>query len=216
MDITILYYTANVENELFEQRIRDNILASKGELPLVSVSQKPLNFGYNICVGRHEPCYINEFRQIQIGLKEIKTKYVLTAEADTLYPPDYFRFVPTVEGKYYRYNNVWVSYYKNENDTNPKYYFKGFSDGSQLIDRDLWLEILDKLFKGKKFWNTKDTRLDKVYGKTRRNDTWGGYPVVTFKTKNNISANTKLEKIVPRFNLEYWGNIKNLRRRMFY
>ena len=93
-DVTILYYTANVEDELFERKIRKNILKNKGDLPIISVSQKPIDFGDNICVGEHEPCYLNLFRQIQIGLEKVRTTFIITTEADFLYPPDYFTFVP--------------------------------------------------------------------------------------------------------------------------
>lgn len=214
VDVTVLYYTANVEDERFEQRVRDIIWQNKGDLPLVSVSQKPLDFGLNICVGVHPVCYANEFRQIQIGLKEVKTQYVLTAEADTCYPPSYFRCEPQELGRYYRYDNVWVCYYKNPNDTRPKYHFKRFSDGSQLIDRDLWLNNLNNILAGKDMWGTLETKLDKVYGKTRREYTWTGDPVITFKTRNNVSSNTKTEGIIHR-RLPYWGSIMDLRKRLF-
>jgi len=214
VDVTVLYYTANVESEIFEQRVRDIIWQNKGDLPLVSVSQKPIDFGLNICVGVHPVCYANEFRQIQIGLKEVKTQYVLTAEADTLYPPSYFNYRPERLGKFYRYDNVWVGYYKNTTDTKPKYHFKGFSDGSQLIDRDLWLYILDGVLEGKDTWSTPDVKIGKVYGKTRKNYTWTGDPVITFKTRNNVSANTKTQGY-PKRKLPYWGKMLDLRERIF-
>ncbi len=73
--LTVLYYSASTENEKFEEAVRQNILVQKGDLPLISVTQKPLpNFGQNICVGPQYNCYGNEFRQIQLGLKEVKTE----------------------------------------------------------------------------------------------------------------------------------------------
>jgi len=48
---TIIYYTANREDERFEQVIRENILRVSEGLPIISVSQKPIDFGQNICVG---------------------------------------------------------------------------------------------------------------------------------------------------------------------
>ena len=64
---TIIYYTSNTENENFENKIRENILKVKGDLPLISVSQKPIDFGHNICVGELGKSYENAFYQAKIG-----------------------------------------------------------------------------------------------------------------------------------------------------
>ncbi|KKT37762.1 MAG: hypothetical protein UW26_C0025G0001, partial [Candidatus Collierbacteria bacterium GW2011_GWF1_44_12] len=62
--VTVLYYTSNREDEKFETRIRKNLLKNCGDLPIVSVSQKPIDLGRNICVGVHENSYTSEFMQI--------------------------------------------------------------------------------------------------------------------------------------------------------
>ena len=71
MSVTILYYTSNREGEEFEGRIRQNILNVKGDLPIISISHKPIDFGENICVGDVGVSGFNMFRQIQIGLKRV-------------------------------------------------------------------------------------------------------------------------------------------------
>ena len=63
MGKTIIYYTANREKESFENKVRENILKVKGDLPVISVSQKPIDFGKNICVGDIGQNYLNAFRQ---------------------------------------------------------------------------------------------------------------------------------------------------------
>ena len=93
-DLTVIYYTSNKEKELFESRIRESILDMIGDIPLISVSQKPIDFGKNICVGDVGVCGHNLFRQFQIGAKAAKTKYVCNVEADALYPKEYFEFTP--------------------------------------------------------------------------------------------------------------------------
>jgi hypothetical protein len=40
-DVTVLYYSANTEREGFEWHVRNNVLKQKGDLPLISVTQKP-------------------------------------------------------------------------------------------------------------------------------------------------------------------------------
>ena len=41
---TIIYYTSNREDPSFEEKIRANILKEKGDILVISVSQKPINF----------------------------------------------------------------------------------------------------------------------------------------------------------------------------
>jgi hypothetical protein len=48
---TIIFYTGNTEKESFEKKVRDNILKVSNGIPIISVSQKPIYFGTNICVG---------------------------------------------------------------------------------------------------------------------------------------------------------------------
>ena len=48
--VAIIYYTSSREDPKFEKMVQDNIL-SVTDLPIISVSQKPIDFGKNICVG---------------------------------------------------------------------------------------------------------------------------------------------------------------------
>jgi len=48
MNKTILYYTSNHEDPVFEQKIIDSLLENCGNLPIVSVSQKPIKLGQNV------------------------------------------------------------------------------------------------------------------------------------------------------------------------
>ena len=135
LDTTVLYYTADSEDPTLTEKLRVKMLETMGDRrdTLVSVSQKPLsNFGKNICVGVHDNCYGNLFRQVQIGLREITTPFVTVAEADYLYPPEYFAFRPTEIVPYYRYNNVWVCYCLH--GERHRFRFKGNSNGCQAIN----------------------------------------------------------------------------------
>ena len=198
-EVTLLYYSSNRES--FEQKIIDNILKNKGDLPVVSVTQKPVDLGINICVGEKFNCYHNEFKQIMIGLEAIKTKYVLTAESDFLLPPSYFRFKPT--GKLtYRYDNVWVNYLGTD-----EFLFKGFSDGAQMVNREYWLDLISATVSNTDWANNNI----KVRCQPDRDQSWTGDPVVTFKTKNNIGKKTYVKKSVkPTKELPYWGTVENM------
>lgn len=218
MDTTVLYYSADTEDPVFESKIREKLLANIGNLPLVSVTQKPApGFGKNICVGKQLNCYANEFRQIQIGLKEVSTPYVLVAEADCLYPPEYFQFKPPVRGRAYRYDNVWVQYYLDP-AKKGKFCFKRYSDCAQAIDRDLWLEKITNGLSDLPEWSVTGEAVPNVFQiKRDSNDVWSSKnPVVTFKTGDGVSRHTLLVKTVrPVSSLPYWGSAESLKKEMF-
>ena len=87
--VTIFYCSSNKEKPEFEQRIIDNINKYKGDLEVVSVTQKPIDFGTNICVGENVGVSgFNFFKQSLIALQNIKTPFALSCEADTVYGPD--------------------------------------------------------------------------------------------------------------------------------
>ena len=212
--VTVLYYTSNKEKEPFASKIRDNILKYKGDLPLISVSQKPLeNFGHNICIGEKYPCYFNEFRQIQIGLREVKTPFVLHAEADFLYPPEYFKFVPP-EPRCYRYDNVWIAYKGGK-----RYYFKGQAKtGAEINHTKTWLDIINKYFEGRPEWLKEGDRKpqkDVAYPEEKEH-VWTGNPAISFKTGEGIRWHTNImNNRTPQMFIPYWGSRSKLEKRMF-
>ena len=50
-DLTMIYYTANTEDPALENNVRNFLVKQANGIPIVSVSQKPIDFGTNICVG---------------------------------------------------------------------------------------------------------------------------------------------------------------------
>jgi hypothetical protein len=197
-----------------------NTLVNCGDLPVVSVTHRPVNFGRNICVGAHPACYYNEFRQIQIGLQVVETPYVLTAEADCLYPPDYFRHAPDEAGKVYRYDNVWVLFARSHG--NHRYHLKGYSDGAQMVDRLLWLGQIERKMGSKIEW-VDDVAAEPPLPWRFRTDggyTWTGDPVISFKTRAGVRSNTALKishrgRRVHTHELPHWGKAQELKERMF-
>ena len=223
MDKTILYYSACTENKDFEQRIRDNILANCGDIPIVSVTQEPVDFGINICVGRHKNMYVNEFIQILIGIREIKTKYTLMAEADFLYPPEYFQFIPQGDMAEcyhaYRYHDVYVMFKQS------MYYLKVFSDGAQMVETEFFRGLLEDAMG--KYWVEGEWQWDAppVGGhggyliRSSSYQAWTGNPAVTFKTGAGVTRYTAVKKhdgkSISAVDLPFWGNAHELRERMF-
>ena len=221
METTVVYYTSNSEDEPFGSRIRERLLGVMGDLPLVSVSQKPLpGFGKNICVGEHDNCYGNLWRQVFIALKEVETTWVLTAEADTLYPPEYFTFSPPRRAPYYRYAPVYAHYNlgKDGDLEEPKFFFKGTSNGVQIINRDYWLAIMAWTLDGEKEWFSKNDPVPpspRVH--TDKRYLWKSVnPAIGFKTGRGVNAYSQVSKRkAPLYELPYWGSAENLRQEMF-
>jgi hypothetical protein len=212
-DLTIIYYTANREDDVFEAKIRAKLLENSGGLPIISVSQKPINLGKNICVGDVGYNDDNLYRQILIGCEAAKTKYVISAESDFLYPPDYFTFRPPTN-EVYRYDNVWIlKYWHNE------FFKKCWSEGAQIMSRELYIKILNRGLIGMPMWNPAIGGHGMV-GRRREYmfpylswKYYSGQPAVSVKT---ISGLRKQVGTIPGHEappeLPYWGSGANLKQ----
>jgi len=216
--ITGLYVTSNQEAPEFEQRIKDNILKNCGDITIISVSQKPINFGKNICVGDDIGVSgYNMFRQVKIGLEEVKTKFVLSLEADTLYPPSYFKFIPSRDDKCYRNSNLYVMAHKR-----PIFWKKvEGATHSQHIACDFYLSRLEKLFKGLPKWNSSEKNFPKE--RYRKEDVFNlneiehyktKDPVVQIKTSSSMRHYTVSDR-KDRYNIPYWGDSIAFRKKYY-
>lgn len=207
--ITCIYYSSNKENPEFEKRIRDNILKVCGDLPIVSVTQKPINFGKNIVVGDVGASGFNMFRQVQIACLEAKTKYVLSIEADCLYPPDYFTFIPKKDNICYRDKNLYVM------PQHRNYFFKKEEGAThaQIIGREFYLDTLEKLFEGGPDWSVEERNFPKERTHQKQEDVfWKDQiefyettnAVIQIKTSQSMRHFTNSDR-TPRYELPYWG-----------
>lgn len=104
MDLTILHYTANRIGTHFAEKIREELIKNSLGIPIISISQKPIDFGENICVGEIGASTHNVYKQILIGARKAKTKYVVCCEDDSLYSSEHFEFVPQTDAFYYNIN----------------------------------------------------------------------------------------------------------------
>jgi hypothetical protein len=107
---TVVYYTGNHEDETFEAKIRAKLLDTIGDMPLISVSQKPIDFGKNICVGEHEISIHNAWRQLLIGAEQATTPFIYAAESDYLYPKEHFQFIPERKDAFYMPDPLYMMF----------------------------------------------------------------------------------------------------------
>lgn len=213
-DSTIIYYSASVEDSEFEQKIRDTIKENSGGLPIISITQKPIDFGLNICVGEVGASEMNMLRQILIGCYAATTKYVISCEADCLYPPDYFQFVPPRDDACYRNNNTYIVGLRRD------FFWKKSEGGTwcQVINREYYIKRLEKLLDGAPKWDVNAKRFVKEKG-MKFFDSYETFttenPCVSIKTENGMHKYSHSER-VPINSLPFWGDGKQLKEKYGY
>ncbi len=206
--MTVIYYSSNRENPQFEEKIMENLYTKVSGLPIISVTQKPVALGQNICVGDVGTSGFNVCRQIQIGCEAAATPFVITAEADCLYSPDYFTFIPPKWDVCYRNTNIYVQKYQNDfcNKKNGSLF-------STIVGRRYFLNRLDELFGDAPKWNSTLKNWPKEIGK-KLFDSYGYFetlfPCISFKTGNGLRKHSPTGG-TPYYELPYWGSIKTLR-----
>src|SRR3989304_7380503 len=147
-DLTVVYYTSNwldTHNPYFLENTKKQLLVAIGDLPLISVSQKPIAFGKNICVGETGRSHLNLYRQILIGCKEAKTKYVAMAEDDVLYSHEHFHY-RTPEKDVFAYNMAKWSLFTWSRPPVFSLRIKRKVVNSLIAKRDMLIEALEERF----------------------------------------------------------------------
>jgi hypothetical protein len=141
-DLTCVYYTANKALPSFMASTQEQLLKSIGLTPIISISQKPIDLGTNICVGNIGSSTLNIYRQSLIGAKAATTKYIAMVEDDILYTPSHFEHIPT-PGVFAYNKNIWGIYTWTE----PLFSYKGRRNLSTLIcERELYIKVMEERF----------------------------------------------------------------------
>jgi hypothetical protein len=148
MDKTIIYLTDNSLDEELAQRVRETLIKEAGEIPIISVSQKPIDLGTNICVGEIGRSWLSLYKQQLAGLKEAKTKYISIAEHDCLYTHEHFAWTPPKDDTFYYNENVWfVQWGGNHPELNGMYstFWTTRMALSQLVcNRELHIKAIEE------------------------------------------------------------------------
>ncbi len=206
----ILYYSSNEEKPEFEAKIVENLLKNCGDLPIVSITHKPMKLGRNVCVGDVGVSGFNMFRQVLIGCEVANTDFVISAESDCLYPPDYFTFRPEREDVCYRNTNLYVMpqhraffWLKKEGATH-----------AQIVGRGYYLQRLRELFIGAPVWSVKERNFPKERHKKEDIFDQVEYyhtenPIIQIKTGRGMRHYTHSERN-DIHELPYWGKGKDI------
>lgn len=198
---TIIYYTSSHEDDLFEQKVRDHLLQVKGNLPIISVSQRPIDFGHNICVGDIGASESNVWVQMLVGCLFATTPFVTFAEADTLYPPEYFSYKPKDVNKRYWFEDVYILH-PNSEKLKDHFYLKGRSDCAHMAGRAYIIRLLSEAM-------NKNTSM-KYKGQNRPERIKLKTPIINIKTGDGLRPKTQVSPI-PHLSLPYWGTAVKVR-----
>jgi len=161
-DLTIVYYTSNLldkTNPHFLKNTRKQLDKAIGDLPIISVSHKRIDLGINICIGDIGRSHLTLYRQILIGARGAKTKYVALAEDDILYSWEHFhQELPKEDYFLYDMNKwsmfTWIKPYQ--------YTYRDRMVVNQLIaPRDYLVEALEERFERVAFLKKKKSE-DKI------------------------------------------------------
>ncbi len=103
----IICCTDNSLDEQFAKGFRQRLKNATPSIPIVSVSQKPIDFGYNICVGEIGRSFCSLWKQVFTALLYSKADIIYVAEHDVLYDSSHFDFVPRDDNCFYYNKNMW-------------------------------------------------------------------------------------------------------------
>lgn len=107
VDKGIIYYTDNRLDETIAAACRQHLASH--DLPIVSASLAPLDFGENIVIEERRGI-LTMFKQILAALEASEAEIVYFCEHDLIYHPTHFEFIPpTDDAFYYNENTVKVN-----------------------------------------------------------------------------------------------------------
>jgi len=91
----VVYYTDSKLDPRLANAVRSHLKKVVGPIPIVSVSQKSLKFGRNICVGDKPKVYQSMYEQLLTGLEATAPESIVyCCEHDVFYHPSHFAFLP--------------------------------------------------------------------------------------------------------------------------
>jgi hypothetical protein len=212
-DLTVIYYSSNREDVNFESKIQADLYEKVDGTPIISVTQKPVRFGENICVGDVGLSDYNIYRQMQIACTRAKTKYVCTTEADCLYPPTgYFNFKPPEDWTAGHYTNVYILWKGSH-----IFKQKAFSLCGLYANREYLLSRFPRSLDPRIMWRPNHKPHHPLFYKWHD---WtpfkGGIPIINIKTGDGMRMKSGVgTEGPPQKELPYWGKAEEMEERLW-
>ena len=135
MNTTIIHITDNSLAPEIAGLCQRVLLREARGIPIISVSQRPLDFGRNICVGEIGRNWISLYKQLLAGIEAAQTEWVVVAEHDCLYTHEHLSYQPDDASVFWYNHNCWlVQWGGNHPELNGMYsYWPQSLAMSQLI-----------------------------------------------------------------------------------
>jgi len=217
-DLTILFADNGVVNRPFAEAVRQELIKAIGELPVISLTATPLDFGLNI-VDEGPYSLNNYYRQLLKMAKLATTPYIAFCENDTLYPDEHFRYRPKLDTFAYNYNR-WNLYTWSEP---PFYSLKQRKILATLIaPRELFIEAMEERFAkydivpdewfGEPGRPAHESRLGITLRKAEAFETYNPIVVFSHPAANAHKTAVKRAGKIRALEIYYWGKAKDLRK----
>lgn len=216
-DLTVIMMTANKLPQPWVDYHRKTLSEEIGDTPIITVSYKPLDWGVNLI--QTEYSHLNIYKQLLRAAKIAKTKFIATADDDTLYHREHFESRPP-EGTFgYNFNRWHILSWKTKV---PFYYLKSKpGNGCMVAYRDMVISALEKRLKtGKEDGVNIAQELGRSHYLVVKYD--GGnaspfytyYPIVSIYHQQSISHLNQRRRTVPFpiqcFDLPKWGRAEDV------
>jgi hypothetical protein len=218
-DLTCVYYSANKISDTFAKNTQSQLFEALGGMPLISVSQRPMNFGENIVVDLPVH-HLSIYRQALIGAKNSKTMYIACCEDDVLYSPEHFNHRPSPGSFFYNMNFWNISTWEKPMFTQK---LSGRRNLSQLIcERDVFIEAMEERFAKYPDGNVdlgtwaEPSKYEKNLGVTVRS--WEAFttnpPNIVFSHETSLSyqnlGKRKKQGDIRALEVPYWGRAEDI------
>lgn len=105
---TIIYLTDNSLDEALAARVREILVREARGIPIVSVSQKPVDLGLNVCVGEIGRNWVSLYSQLIAGIDASGSEYVGICEHDCLYTHEHLSWIPPRDDVFFYNANCWL------------------------------------------------------------------------------------------------------------
>jgi len=131
----IIYLTDNSLDPTIAKLCRRLLLREAQGIPIISVSQEPLDFPNNICLGKIGKCWTSLYKQLYAGLDKATAPYISIAEHDCLYTHEHLEWTPPRDDTFFYNYNCWlVQWGGNHPELNGMYsYWPKRTALSQLV-----------------------------------------------------------------------------------
>lgn len=211
-DLTVIFLTLNKVPEGWAKYHRKVIEEAIGDIPVVSISRKPLEWGLNM-IQNEEPSVSNIYRQILRACNASKTPFISIVEDDTLYHKSHFQYRPPMDTFGFNGHRFGLFTWGK-----PFYYYKDrISNACMIAPRKLVIDSLTERFK--KYPDTNIGELGKEKGTTlNRHKThifWSEIAVVYLSHVNSLDPTeqhkSKKPSHVQAYDIPYWGQAEDIR-----